>query len=242
MLGYIEYDGGRSALRIVKEKRCGGTFLVAYTGCRAAGLFERKRADRAAGMLREQGIRRAVFPVDFPFGDVFSHRGILPVDPQPLRIRLCPQIIRKRLAAALIDEREAVVAVAGDHVSAALEQTVRALVRDFRHVLLSVSGGENLARELWQQQGAAVQLNPSRDRLESADALVLLAPRGELSGGNQVICSLYPGAAGRGKIDLSLPAALENCVAANCSREQLAAALYSMGVLPIRKFLGEITC
>lgn len=242
MLGYIEYDGRHSAQRIIKEQRCGGSFLVAYTGCGAEGYFARRRADRAAKALRSQGIRRAVFPVDFPFCDSFARRGVLPVDPLPLWVDLCPGIVRKRLAAAGIDEREAVVAVSGDHVSAALERTVRALVRDFRHVLLSAPGGEALADTLRQQQGAVVQLTSSRDRLERADALVLLAPRGDLSGENRVLCALYPGASGRGRIVLSLPAAQENGIAENCSREQLAAALYSMGALSCRRLLDEITC
>lgn len=242
MLGYIEYDGRRGALCIAKEQRCGGTFLVAYTGCGAEGYLSRRRADRAAKMMREQGVRRAVFPMDFPFHDIFARRGILPVDPLPLRIILCPGVVRKRLAAAGCDEREAVVAVSGDCVSSALERTVRVLVREFRHVLLSVPCGETLAANLWQQQGAVVQLAPSRDRLERADALVLFAPRGDLRGENRVLCALYPGVSGRGRIEISLDTEEEKNVAANCSREQLAAALYSMGVLSAHRLLGEITC
>lgn len=243
MLGYIEYDGRRGKMRAARETRLGGAFFVVYTGCAASGFGSRRRAVRAANVMRRSGVHRAVFPVDFPYTAIFREQGILPVDPMPLRVALCTEYVRGRLAAAGIEESTAVVAVCGDILSAALERTVRELIRVFRNVLVSVpQGGERLAGELRRQMGAVVQVNPSRHRLEQADALVLFAPRGDLAQNNKVLCALYPGAPERGKIKLHPGKGSEGEIAENCSGEQLAAALYSMGVLTARRLLSEISC
>ena len=84
-------------------------------------------------------------------------------------------------------------------------------------------------------------LDPARDQLDRADALMLYAPRPDLAGDNAVLWGLYPGGElGRGRLPLVLPAALAEQVEPNCGREQLTAALYALGVLPLEAVLAEI--
>ena len=120
----------------------------------------------------------------------------------------------------------------------------RSLVVSCRYVFLSVpTGGESFAREMRRKYGAALILRPSRDQLEQADALVLYAPRPELQQKNKVLCALYPGAAhGGGRMVLTLDEALMANIPPNCAADQLAAALYDLGVLPQEKIKCEITC
>ena len=243
MLGYIEFEENAEKARLVKEARSGGTFLVLNMGKGAHGAFAARRAARAAEKMREQGVRRAVFPVDFPHTAIFLRRGIVPVDPMPLRRKLCAQFVKKKLEMLGVSVTQAVVAVSGDYVSAELEQVVCELAQAYRYVLLSVrEGDEAFARRMRRQYGVSLVLAPSNDQLERADALVLFAPRSELKRENPVLCTLYPGGDERGRVPLTLGKELSEGVAENCSHEQLIAALYSMGIASAERFLGEITC
>ncbi len=243
MLGYIEFGGNGAKERLSRQLRWGAPFLVLDMGKGAHGMLAQRRAARAAEKMREQGVRRAVFPVDFPHTAVFLRRGIVPVDPMPLRRALSARFVKKKLELMGIANTQAVVAVSGEHMCGEIAQTVRELALSYRYVLLSVrSGDEELACSLRRQYGVSLILAPSADQLERADALVLFAPRSELRRENRVICTLYPGGDERSRVPLELGDVLAEGVADNCSREQLAAALYSMGVAPAERFLGEITC
>lgn len=244
MLGYIvyhEHSTGKACLQ--QEHRLGGTFLVLDMGRDAQGLFAPRRAARAAKRMLEQGVRRAVFPMDFPHTAIFLHHGIIPVDPLPLRTALSSLYVRRRLDGLGLSGTQAVVAVAGDSMNREMAQTVHELALAYRYVLLSVrSGGEEFAQKMRRQYGVSLLLAPSADQLERADALVLFAPRNELSRANPVLCTLHPGGDLRGCVPLRLDGKLLASIEPNCPQDQLAAALHSMGVLPAETFLGEITC
>lgn len=243
MLGYIEYAENGEKAYLAKEARCGAPFLVMDMGKGARGAFAPRRAARAAEQMRQQGVRRAVFPVDFPHTAIFLRRGIVPVDPMPLRCKLCARFVKKKLELLGVSGAQAVVAVSGDYVSEEMAQTVRELALSYRYVLLSVrAGDEEFARRMRRQYGVSLVLAPSTDQLERADALVLFAPRSELKRENPVLCTLYPGGDERGRVPLALGEELSRGVAENCSHEQLIAALYSMGIASAERFLGEITC
>ena len=243
MLGYIEFEENATKARLAKEARSVGTFLVLNMGKGARGAFAPQRAARAAEKMREQGVRRAVFPVDFPHTAVFLRRGIVPVDPMPLRRKLCARFVQKKLEMLGVPGAQAVVAIGGDYVSEEMAQTVRELAGSYRYVLLSVrAGDEEFARRMRRQYGVSLVLAPSVDQLDRADALVLFAPRKDLKLENPVLCTLYPGGDERGKVPLVLGEKFSEGVADNCSHEQLVAALYSMGIAPAERFLGEITC
>ncbi len=243
MLGYIEFEESSAKAKLVRESKLGATFLVLDMGKGARGMLSTRRAARAAERMREQGVRRAVFPIDFPHTAVFLRRGIIPVDPMPLRRALSARFVQKKLELLGIQPTQAVVAVSGDSVSEELARTVCELARVYRYVLLSAGSGEEaLAGRLRRQYGVSLVLAPSKDQLERADALVLFSPRGELRRENPVLCTLYPGGEERGRVPIQLGDALSAQVANNCSQEQLAAALHGLGVAPAERFLGEITC
>ena len=182
-----------------------------------------------------------MFPVDFPYTAMFIRQGILPIDTLPLRRALAAPLTRRRLEAGGFHPTQAVVAIAGDRAVREVTECAKALALSYRYVLLSARGAENFARSLRREYGISLLLDPSPDQLNRADALVLFSPRTDLSQDNPILYALYPGGeAGRGRLSLCLPADIRTQTAANCDEEQLAAALYAMGALPLETLLAEI--
>lgn len=236
MLGYIEFDADTKTLRLARRKVLGGTFLTLHFGQSEA--FPSLRAARAARQMRRYGVRRAVFPVDFPYTSAFLHQGVLPIDPLPLRRALCADFVCRRMEQLGIPTTRAVIAIGGDRMTPEMTETVKRLARAYRYVMLAVpEGGEDLAASLRREYGIALILKPARDQLERADALVLFSPREDLSGENRVFCPLYHGGT-------PLPLELNGAqgLPPNCDREQLAAALYAMGLCRMDTLLEEISC
>ena len=121
-----------------------------------------------------------------------------------------------------------------------MSECAKALALGYRYVLLGVnSGGEAFARSLRREYGISLVLDPSPDQLDRADALVMFSQRGDLARNNPILYTLYPsGEAGRGRLPLALPEGIRDQVEANCDFEQLAAALYATGGLPLESLLG----
>ena len=246
MLGYIIYGDGPKKPELGQYPLAGVSFTSLRFGeaRRPNGPLALRRAARGAEQLREAGARRAVFPVDFPYTALFIRRGIAPVETLPLRRALAGPLTRRRMEELGLSPTQAVVALSADRMTREVADTARSLALSFRYVLLSVpSGGEEFARSLRREYGVSLLLDPSPDQLDRADALLLYAPRGELSGENRVFYALYPGGeAGRGRLPLCLPAGVAERVEPNCCGEQLAAALYALGAVSLETLLAEIPC
>lgn len=242
MLGYIEYDENTRAVCLEQRKVMGGTFLSLTFGRDNRGIGAKWKAARTAKRMREAGVRQAVFPVDFPYTSVFLRHGVLPVDTLPPRRALCVHYVKRRLAELQIPPERGIIALSGEYLSRELQEAVRSLALDFRYVMLAVpEGGEELARQLRRTYGISLLLKPTHDQLERADALVLFAPREDLSCGNRVLCALYPGGEfTRGKVPLPLGGEMMRKLPPNCDREQFAAALYAMGMLEKETVFDEI--
>ena len=246
MLGYILYGDGPKRPELGERQLPGGTFVTLRMGLSAhpRGPLALARARQGARRLREAGVRSAVFPVDFPYTALFIRQGVSPVDTLPLRRALAAPLTRRRLEGLALAPTQAVVAVSGERASREVTETAKALALSYRYVLLSVrTGGEDFARSLRREYGISLLLRPSPDQLDRADALVLFDPRPDLALDNPILYTLYPGGeAGRGRLSLCLPASLGAQVEANCDPEQLAAALYAAGGVPLEAFLAETTC
>lgn len=244
MLGYILYGDGPKVPELGDCQLSGGSFVTLTMGRRSRpnGPLALYRARQGARLLREAGVRSAVFPVDFPYTALFIRQGILPIDTLPLRRAMAAPLTRRRLEAAGCQPTQAVVAVSGERAVREVTECAKALALSYRYVLLSVRGGaESFARTLRREYGISLLLDPSPDQLDRADALVLFTPRTDLALNNPILYTLYPGGeAGRGRLPLCLPPALAAQTEANCDREQLAAALYAMGALPLETLLAEI--
>ena len=246
MLGYIVYGDGPKRPELGERQLPGGTFVTLRMGLSAhpRGPLALARARQGARRLREAGVRSAVFPVDFPYTALFIRQGVSPVDTLPLRRALAAPLTRRRLEGLALAPTKAVVAVSGERASREVTETAKALALSYRYVLLSVrTGGEDFARSLRREYGISLLLRPSPDQLDRADALVLFDPRPDLALDNPILYTLYPGGeAGRGRLSLCLPASLGAQVEANCDPEQLAAALYAAGGVPLEAFLAETAC
>ena len=186
MLGYIIYGdeaGKRPALG--DRQLSGGNFvtLEMRRHPRLNGPVALYRARQGARMLREAGVRSAVFPVDFPYTALFIRQGVLPVDTLPLRRTLAAPLARRRLETGGFQPTQAVVAVSGDRPVREVTECAKALALNYRYVLLSVKGDAELfSRNLRREYGISLVLEPSPDQLNRADALVLFSPRSDLAG------------------------------------------------------------
>lgn len=243
MLGYIIYGEGPKRPALDELTVAGGNFIALRMGLenRPNGPLALYRARQGARMLREAGVRSAIFPVDFPYTALFIRQGILPVDTLPLRRAMAAPLTRRRLEAAGFQPTQAVVAVSGERAVREVTECAKALALSYRYVLLSVRGGEIFARDLRREYGISLLLEPSPDQLDRADALVMFAPRQDLKLDNPILYTLYPGGeAGRGRLPLCLPAEAAVQTETNCDREQLTAALYAMGSIPLETLLAEI--
>lgn len=242
MLGYIIYGEGPRRPALGDRQIAGGSFVTLEMGLetRPNGPLARYRARQGARMFREAGVRSAVFPVDFPYTALFIRQGILPIDTLPLRRAMAAPLTRRRLEAGGFQPTSAVVAVSGERAVREVTECAKALALSYRYVLLSVRDGENFARDLRREYGISLLLEPSPEQLDRADALVLFAPRTDLKLDNAILYTLYPGGeAGRGRLPLCLPPKLAAQAEANCDQEQLAAALYAMGALPLETLLSD---
>ena len=243
MLGYFIYGEGPKRPALDELTVAGGNFIALRMGLenRPNGPLALYRARQGARMLREAGVRSAIFPVDFPYTALFIRQGILPVDTLPLRRAMAAPLTRRRLEAAGFQPTQAVVAVSGERAVREVTECAKALALSYRYVLLSVRGGEIFARDLRREYGISLLLEPSPDQLDRADALVMFAPRQDLKLDNPILYTLYPGGeAGRGRLPLCLPAEAAVQTETNCDREQLTAALYAMGAIPLETLLAEI--
>ena len=244
MLGYIIYGEGPRRPALGDRQLSGGNFVTLEMNVhsRPNGPVALYRARQGAALLRDAGVRSAVFPVDFPYTSLFIRQGILPIDTLPLRRLLAAPLTRRRLENGGFSPAQAVVAVSGDRPLREVTECARTLALSYRYVLLSVKGDvEPFSRNLRREYGISLLLEPSPDQLDRADALVLFAPRTDLALNNPILYALYPGGeAGRGRLPLCLPPALAAQAEPNCDQEQLAAALYAMGALTAENLLAEI--
>ena len=244
MLGYIIYGEGPKRPELGDLQLSGGNFVTLRIGlaARPNGPLALHRARQGVKLLREAGVRSAVFPVDFPYTALFIRQGILPIDTLPLRRALAAPLTRRRLEAGGYQPTQAVVAISGDRAVREVTECAKALALSYRYVLLSARGAESFAKSLRREYGISLLLEPSPDQLNRADALVLFSPRSDLKQDNPILYALYPGGeAGRGRLPLCLPAGIKARIEANCDEEQLAAALYAMGSLPLETLLAEIS-
>ena len=243
MLGYIIYGDGPKRPEIGDRQLAGGNFVTLSMAllARPTGHLALSRARLGARLFREAGVRSAVFPVDFPYTALFIRMGILPIDTLPLRRALAAPLTRRRLEQGGFQPTQAVVAISGDRALREVTECAKSLALSYRYVLLSARGAESFAKGLRREYGISLLLDPSPDQLNRADALVLFSPRGDLTLDHAIFYALYPGGeAGRGRLPLCLPAGAAAQAETNCDQEQLAAARYAMGALPLETLLAEI--
>ncbi len=244
MLGYIRYGDGPKRPETGLLRLPAGTMAVLTLREERwpMALTARRRAMRGAELLLDQGVRRAVFPLDFPYTAAFIRRGICPVETLPLERRLAASAVRRRLDGLGLDRTRASAAVSAGGLDQYVMDTVRDLALSYRYVLLwTPEGGSAFARQLRREYGASILTEPGAEQLDRADALTLFAPRGDLALKNPVLYTLYPGGGARG-LGLRPPAAIREWADPNCDMGQLAAALHSLGAVTAEQLLAEIPC
>ena len=99
MLGYIIYGDGPKRPELGERQIAGAAFTSLRIGeaRRPNGPLALSRAAKGAAQLRESGVRRGVFPIDFPYTALFIRQGITPVETLPLRRALAGPLTRRRM-------------------------------------------------------------------------------------------------------------------------------------------------
>lgn len=232
MIGYLVYTE-QKRYQPLEDRVIGGMRFLQAAVPKKNGLLGRMAAARSARELSRRRIRQAVFPKDFPYGEIFAKRGILPVDILPLHRALAPQILRYCLGRRELQPHQVTAAVVAERMDGELEKLVTEIALQVRYVALSASGSDVLCGSLRREYGVSILQNPPRRQLEAAEALLLFAPMPELHLENQVVLRLYDGERvirGNG-IALDLPEKWAAEVEPECEKEQLLAALYGAGIV-----------
>lgn len=221
MLGCVDYraDGSPAApTRVI-----GGVRFRAVYVRRGDGIAARLSARAAARALRRSGVRRAVFPPDYPHRALFALYGVLPPPLTPLCHALAAPLTRRYAARHGLDLHRAAVAFAARHVTPELRRAVWELSAEARYIVLRIpEGGEKLACSLRRERGVAARV-AAPGEAASADLTVCFEPRGTpVEGMVLPLCMPEPpdGAPGAG---LELCAALFLAGAPGASSEKLSA-------------------
>lgn len=233
MVGYISYTKESKGLLLRKRRVAGLMLLEAQLG-KENRLLERLYARRAAREMARRGIREAVFPVDYPHGDLFARRGILPVDLLPLHRAMAPLVVKSRMNRMGLSAGTTTAAVAAERMTAEVGKIVRELALSTRYVMLDAPGAEEFCYGLQREYGVSVILSPRRRQLEEADALLLLKPPEEGMRLKQpILLHLYDGerVLRRNGVDFALPRRLSEQVEENCCQNQLVRLLLGEGML-----------
>jgi len=128
---------------------------------RGAGLRARLAARAAARRLCDAGVRRAVFPPDYPFREAFASRGIAAPPLAPLYRASAPAIVRRCMEQMGLAARRAEVMVCAQAVSPELRAFAFELCREVRYLsVMAPRGGEELMRELRRERGVAPRFRP----------------------------------------------------------------------------------
>lgn len=195
---------------------------------REAEALLRWRVARVLRKMHRQGITRVVLPEKFPYGTLLEKQGLRPVSTLPLRRRLAADWVSMELTERELPVGSAQIAVAADQLTSEVVRTVVELVLRHRYVLLDIPhGGEELCRQLRREYGATLLLSPARERLETAEAAVLFAPRSWRE--HPVSLRLYEECQPLPR--LLLPPVLERQLPAGADRAQLLSALIESGAL-----------
>ena len=190
----------------------------------------RRRVLAAGKRLRKLGIPRAVLPESFPYRDVLMLCGLQGISTLALRRSLAADWLRWELEKKGLSPVTGRIAVSADQLTGELVRTVTEVVLRHRYVLLDIPyGGEDLSRQLRREYGVSLLLNPDKEQLEGADALILFGAREDLSCRNPVVLPLYDETVALP--EFSLPPAIEERLPAGADRTQLVAALREAGAL-----------
>ena len=197
-------------------------------GPRTPEAVLRRRIHEAARRLRKAGIDRVILPEEFGQWGQLEKWQLRPVSTLPLRKALAADWVRWDLKNRGVPSTGARVAVVTAGMTGEVVRTVTELSLRHRYVLLAAPyGGEELCRQLRREYGVSLLLNPAREQLAAADAVLLFEERIDFEGAG--VIPLYDEAAPLP--GLSLPPALEDALPPGVVRAQMLTVLLEGGVL-----------
>jgi len=211
-------------IQLQRKKIAGVSFLQLTLPQRRAGFLEKKAAQNGAKKLYRCGVRKAIFPREFPYEEVFLRQGICLVDPAPLYRAMAAPIAR-----FLREDDIGRVVLCARSVTTELELAAEELSREIRHIgICCERRGEELAQGLRRRCGVAIRRDILPESLCSED-LLLLFEKIPLPKTKAQIVPLW---GGKMAVDFALSPELK-CL--NMPSAQLLAALYTAGAVKREK-------
>lgn len=232
MYGYITWT---DALRrpsageyeVMKMRMC----RVAIPGRKGLPQFvKRGMAVRAARLLRECGITRAVFPELFPYLDIFEQYRIAPADPMAVYRVLAGRLVQARLDVCGQSGKGIVVAVCAKKLTEEVRRTVTELCIRNRYVMLvSPEQDDGFCRKLRREYGVPLVQTADMEQMRKAAVIVRFSPEMP-AGEEQEVIDLFAGGTPL-KECLRVPEEWEAHLPDECDKMQMLAALHGCGIL-----------
>lgn len=184
MVGYVSFHGEkRPKLELAWEERSGLALLRAAVAA-PAGLGERRlerRVDKAAGRLRQRGVRRVLAEPEDPWWPVFGAHGLEPVEAGPLAQAMAGPLVLAALARQGCPPGQATVALTGRRVSRPMFRAAEDLCGKVRRLAVAApEGGAELAAYLRAEFGLPVL---EGEEARGAQVTAAFSPEGASGGG-----------------------------------------------------------
>lgn len=139
MYGYIDWrETGKGGFSLQRTGICGVCFWELRVP-KPGSLFFRRRLQHAVHTMRANGVRRTVFPPDFPFADVLAGEGITPLPEENLRRRLLEQLLERACGEEKISVSAAAAALYARGESRDVRDASRLLAEKCRYVQLHLA-------------------------------------------------------------------------------------------------------
>lgn len=233
MIALLEWTPPEGGKREIRETSVLHLRLLRVTlprGRRTPEAVLRRRVLWAGKKLRKLGVTQAVLPEGFTYGEQLAKYGVRPVTTLPLRQALAADWVDWILERRGIAPAGAKIAISAQRLTGEVVRTVTELSLRHRYLLLEVPyGGEELCSQLRREYGVSLLLEPSKEQLEGADALVLFDPKERLRPRQEALMALYDESAPLPPI--GLPPALEEILPGGADRGQILSALREAGAL-----------
>ena len=217
MIGFIRYEETGQAR--TEHRRFGTAAVLTVRVPRCTGVYGALAAHRASSLLARRHVRLAVFPVEYPYTDIFARRGIVSPDVMRLDLACADQIALLALRQSGREAENANVALVSEQVCTQMHTTAHSLARAVRYLTLRAPDADALARVLRRDYGIAAKVVGESDTVR-ADLVLSFDAAGE--GGI---------ALGDACVETSYSAMLDG---QRCTDMPLLAALLSVGALRAR--------
>ena len=187
MLGLLHWEEKHGRLRVERERVL--ELSVLHVGVRPGGRWEQRRLERAASLLRAQGVCRVLKVRGFEHWEMLRRWGLEPVEPLPLYRAMAPALVLAALERSGNSPERATVTLRGAAAKGDLTRTAQLLCPRVRRLIIDApAGGRELAGRLYWEFGAGVAVG----REERTDVCVCFVAKRTGNGNHNKVLPVIP--------------------------------------------------